>query len=53
MHYDENPLELYKMLIALDADKTFKKMLLFFALLDDMFRYTKAILDEFQLKNNL
>lgn len=53
IHYDKNPIKVYKMLIDLNVDETFKLLIPFMKIINGMYIFTDKLRDAFKIKANL
>jgi hypothetical protein len=53
IHYDKDPSKVYEMLIELDVDETFRKLIPFIGILNKMFAFTDKVKDAFKYKIEL
>jgi hypothetical protein len=52
IHYDKNPVKVYDMLLKLDIEETFKKMIPFLDILNKMFTFTDQLVYGYKEKTN-
>lgn len=53
IHYDKEPIKVYEMLSNLDVEETFKKLIPFLSILNDMFSFNIEITKGFEKKTKL
>jgi hypothetical protein len=51
IHYDKDPTKVYKMLIELDVEETFKTLIPFINILNKMFEFTNKLRDAYKIKS--
>ncbi|MFY7908473.1 MAG: hypothetical protein ACOVO2_02920 [Emticicia sp.] len=50
VHYDKEPMKVYNMIIKLDIEESFKKLILFLDILNNLFAFTQLLVNSFQKK---
>ena len=52
VHYDKEPMKVYKMLVELDIEDSFKKLIPFLDILNEIFAFTQLLADGFRKKTD-